>query len=474
MATSPSLLIVDDEEIKTVVLQDSLTEAGYEVDLAHNAQTALRFLQDRRYDVILTDIRMPGMDGLSFLRQVREQHPEQAFLVMTAFASVDAAVQAMKLGAFDFMQKPFSSEELILKLDRLINFNGLRQENRTLKQRLALSRQEPELIGQSPAIRQVLDKIHMVAANDSTVLIEGESGTGKNIVAQLIHESSQRANGEFLTVSCASLPDTLIEAELFGHEAGAFTGAAKQRQGRFEVASGGTLFLDDVDDVPMPMQVKLLRALQERRIERVGSATPIAIDIRLIAASKLDLRKLVMEGNFREDLYYRLNVIPIYLPPLRERREDIPLLATHFLNRHASRQGRDTPTLTREALEVISSYTWPGNVRELEHYTEQLMALSSGDILDVDDLPSLRPLRENADPLELNLEHQTQVDLQDVLAQTEARIVEWALRKSVGNLAHAAELLMIPRSTLQYRLTKLEKAGYPMPYQGGLGPPNES
>ena len=460
----PSLLIVDDEEIKTVVLQDVLTEAGYEVELARNPLEAKRRLDQRSFDVIISDIRMPGMDGLTFMRQVKQNRPRQAFMMMTAYGSVDNAVEAMKLGAFDFLQKPFNSEELILKLDRLVNFEGLVKENLALKQQLASLRPEPKLIGQSAAIRDVLSRIHAVASTDSTILIEGESGTGKDVVARLIHEASHRGRGAFVPVSCASLPESLIEAELFGHEAGAFTGATQRRKGRFELADGGTLFLDDVDDVPMSMQVKLLRTLQERAIERVGSAAKIAVDLRLIAATKLDLRKQVVEKNFREDLFYRLSVIPIYLPPLRNRREDIPLLVGHFVNQFAHRQGRDTPEMAPDALEQLCEYSWPGNVRELEHYVEQLMALTRKDRLERADLPMLRPLQEAGGPIDLNLAHCTSVDLQAVMNQTEARLIEWALHRTGGNLARTAEALMIPRSTLQYRLSRLTKEGYGLPY----------
>jgi DNA-binding NtrC family response regulator len=456
-------LIVDDEQIKTEVLKDALEDAGYAVDLASSPLRAKELLGQHEYQVILTDIRMPGMDGLTFLRELKAKRPEQVVVMMTAYGTVEAAVEAMKLGAMDFLQKPFSSEELILKLDRLINYAGLVEENKALKQRLAALRPGPKLVGQSAAIRDVLAKIHTVAATDSTVLIEGESGTGKDVVARLIHESSLRSQGPLVAVSCASLPESLIEAELFGHEAGAFTGAAKQRKGRFELADGGTLFLDDIDDVPLAMQVKLLRTLQERYIERVGSAERTPVDIRLIAASKLDLRKLVQEKGFREDLYYRLNVIPMYLPPLRERPEDIPLLMAHFLAQFARRQGRETPSVEPAAMEVLRHHSWPGNVRELEHYVEQLTVLTRGDVIGVDNLPLLRPLTDAKGPVEVTLDHCSTIDLQAVLNDVEVRVLVWALGRTNGNLLRAAELLMVPRSTLQYRLARLEKAGYSFP-----------
>ncbi len=451
----PSLLIVDDEPIKCEVLRDALEDAGYRVDLAGNPAEALSYLPRRNYDVIITDIRMPGMDGITFLRQLREQKANQAVMVMTAHGSVESAVEAMKLGAFDYMQKPFSAEELVLKLDRVRRYTGLERENQVLREQLAAVKSNVQLVGHSESIRGIKRKIHAVANSDSTVLIEGRSGTGKEVVARLIHECSHRAKGPFVAVSCAALPEALVEAELFGHEAGAFTGANKRRHGRFELANGGTLFLDDIDDIPLHIQVKLLRVLQEYHIERVGGAEPIPVNIRLIAATKRNLRELVQEKNFREDVYYRLSVIPIYLPPLRERIEDILPLTTHFLARFARRQGRDAPELSADALRRMQTYHWPGNVRELEHVIEQAMVLNNGDAIESDDLPPLDPAPHEDPLVDVHLDQQEQIDLQHLLQTVEATAVDWALHRAGGNLARAAELLGMPRSTLQYRLLKL-------------------
>src|SRR3990172_9421848 len=319
------LLIVDDELVKRTVMGEELSTVGYDVTLAANPLEAESILVKKMIDAVITDLRMPGQDGLSFLRTIKSRQPDQAVIVMTAYGTVDSAVEAMKLGAFDYLQKPFATEELILKLDRLFRYRQLAEENKDLRRQISSTRAETRFIGQSDAAREVLSKIHAVSGTDTTVLIQGESGTGKELVARIIHESSYRSKGPFVSVACAALPETLIESELFGHEPGAFTGAGARRLGRFELSHTGTLFLDDVDDTPTAVQVKLLRVLQERRFERLGSEQSINVNIRLIAATKHNLRRLVDDGKLREDLYYRLNVIPVYLPPLRERMEDLPL-----------------------------------------------------------------------------------------------------------------------------------------------------
>jgi DNA-binding NtrC family response regulator len=455
-----SILIVDDEPIKRSVLADSLGEAGYRVAVAASPLEADPILADMDFDVILTDLRMPGQDGLSFLRELKARKPDQHAIVMTAYGTVDTAVEAMKLGAFDYILKPFSTEELLLKLDTLGKYDRLTSENEALRQQLALPQVATRIIGQSEAVRKVLSRIHAVAGTDSTVLIEGESGTGKELVARMIHEVSHRATGPFVAVLCASLPRELLETELFGHEAGAFTGATKRRIGRFELARGGTIFLDDVDDIPLQLQVKLLRVLQEKTFERVGGHEPISTNARLVAATKRPLLPMVASGAFREDLYYRLNVVPVPVPPLRDRLTDVPLLAEHFLQKLAVRMNRDTLTLTDGAMARLQSHHWPGNVRELEHVLERMAVLGTTNTLDEDDLPDFAPTGDLDGIVAVSLAGKTNIDLAAVLTETEARIIRWAMTQAEGNIAKAAEKLGIPRTTLQYKMSKFDQGTF--------------
>ncbi|NIA08156.1 MAG: response regulator [Actinobacteria bacterium] len=453
-----TVLIVDDEPVKRTVMGEELAAAGYDVATAANPLEADRILADKSFDVIITDLRMPGQDGISFLRTLKSQQPDQVVIVMTAYGTVDSAVEAMKLGAFDYLQKPFTSEELMLKLDRLRHYQQLTEENKALRQQISSAGTDTRFIGQSEAIRKVLSKIHAVSDSDSTVLIEGESGTGKELVARLIHESSLRNKGPFISVACASLPETLIESELFGHEPGAFTDARTRRMGRFELAHTGTLFLDDIDDTPSLVQVKLLRVLQERRFERLGSEHSVSVNVRLIAATKHNLRRLVSDNNFREDLYYRLNVVPICLPPLRDRMEDIPLLVSYFLESISMRLGRDSLTMDQAAMDKLMRHSWPGNVRELEHIIEQVVTLTDKARITAHDIPLSFEQGSPSPPVQVNLQNLSEVDLQKVLDDVQAKIIHWAMDKCGGNLAKAAKQLGIPRSSLQY---KLGKSGFP-------------
>ncbi|MHC4387543.1 MAG: sigma-54-dependent transcriptional regulator [Planctomycetota bacterium] len=455
MSCEVRLLIIDDEPIKRLVMEDQLREEGFTVDAYDNPLDADKALSSNSYDVILTDIRMPGLDGISFLKNIKEKNPNQAVIVMTAFGTVETAIEAMKQGAYDYLQKPFSTEELILKLDRLINHKQLVEENQKLRQQLGHDRAETRLIGRSAAIRDVLSKIHTLASVDSNVLIYGDSGTGKECVARLIHETGSRGTGPFVAVSCASLPAELIEAELFGHEPGAFTGANRQRIGRFELANGGTLFLDDVDDIPLDLQVKLLRVIQEHKLERIGGEATISVNFRLITASKRNLAMLVAEEKFREDLYFRLNIVPVYLPPLRQRREDIPLLCEYFTNRFATRLNLPNPRIDQEVMAKLISYSWPGNVRELENIIERMLVLSKDTQITVDMLP-VEFFEPSVSAVTVRTEHLEQTNLRETLVNIEDQLVRWALMKADGNLAKAASLLNIPRSSLQYKMSKLD------------------
>ncbi len=341
-------------------------------------------------------------------------------------------------------------------------------ENEALRDQLALPRTESRIVGQSKSIREVLARIHAVAGTDTTVLIDGESGTGKELVARAIHETSHRASGLFVAVSCAALPRDLMETELFGHEPGAFTGAAKRRIGRFEIAHGGTLFLDDVDDIPLELQVKLVRVLQERSFERVGGEQPILTNVRLIAATKKPLATLVSAGTFREDLYYRLNVVPLHIPPLRDRPEDIPLLVDYFLEKLAIKINRGQLSILPRAVAKLQSYHWPGNVRELEHVLERTVALTQEDTIDEVHLPKLQATAAPAGIVSLALSGAERVEMTSIITEVERRLVDWALARAEGNLAKAAEILGVPRSTLQYKVTKLvsQQDGRSLPSSG--------
>ncbi|NOY82928.1 MAG: sigma-54-dependent Fis family transcriptional regulator [Kiritimatiellaeota bacterium] len=449
------ILIVDDERIKRTVLVDRLNEAGYDTVAAENPCKAAPILAKTVFDVVITDLRMPGQDGLSFLRELRERRPEQVVIVVTAYGSVESAVEAMKLGAFDYIQKPFAAEELALKISRALRLRRLEQENEALRNRLASTSPTPSMVGKSQAIREVLLAIHAVAPTETTVLVEGESGVGKELVARTIHACSLRSDGPFVAVSCAALPATIVESELFGHEAGSFTGARRRRAGRFEMASGGTLFLDDVDDTPLEVQVKLLRVLQEKRFERVGGEQSVKANVRIVAATKHPLQRLVATGRFREDLFYRLNVVPVRVPPLRERVEDIPLLMEYFLEQIGNRMGRRPPRLTSEAVGVLVNYSWPGNVRQLEHYLERLVVFNSKPLCDVRELPDLPPASLPTDVFSFRSPGTASIDLNATLRQMESRLLDWALNRAGGNLMRAAKMLGVPRSTLQYRLSRL-------------------
>ncbi len=455
MSRKVRLLIIDDEPIKRVVMEDQLREEGFMVDAYDNPLAADDALNKNTYDVILTDIRMPGLDGISFLKKIKDKDPNQAVILMTAFGTVETAIEAMKLGAYDYLQKPFSTEELILKLDRLMNYRDIVEENQALRKQLGHDRTETKLIGKSVAMRDILSKIHTLASVDSNVLIHGGSGTGKECVARLIHESSVRSKGPFIVVSCASLPSELIEAELFGYEEGSFTGASKQRIGRFELANGGTIFLDDVDDIPLELQVKLLRVIQERELERIGSEITLNVNFRLIAASKKNLASLVEDGGFREDLYFRLNIIPLYLPPLRDRKADIPLLCDYFMDRFSIRLNQSDLKIDEEVIAKLINYSWPGNVRELENIIERMLVLSKDGHITIDQLPK-EFFEPDTSTVTIHTDYIDQIDLPKTVTDIECQLVRWALTKAEGNLAKAASLLNIPRSSLQYKISKLD------------------
>ena len=372
---SPTVLIIDDEPLMRLSMEDALRAVGCDVRAAATGSEGLAMLEQAASDIVVTDLRLPGTDGLRLLQAAKQRSPRTEVVVITAHGSVETAVGAMKAGAYDYITKPFSMDELLLVVERIGKVLALRQENLLLREELEGKFNFEGILGKNERMREVLDKVKLVAATDSTVLIAGESGTGKELVANAIHRSSPRRDQALIKISCAALPETLLEAELFGHEKGAFTGALKQRRGRFELAHKGTLFLDEIGEISPVVQVKLLRVLQERKFERVGGNETIESDVRLVCATQKDLKKEVQQGRFREDLYYRLNVVPIQLPPLRARREDVLMIAEHVLQSRAARMSKAVKGFSQGSREVLLRYSFPGNVRELENMVERAVAL---------------------------------------------------------------------------------------------------
>ncbi|UCG13839.1 MAG: sigma-54-dependent Fis family transcriptional regulator [Deltaproteobacteria bacterium] len=391
-----TILIVDDEKNYLLVLEALLTDVGYEVITTDSAKDALGLTETHDLDLVITDMRMPGLDGMEFLARLRSRQPELPVIMMTAYATVEKAVEAMKRGAFDYITKPFKNEELKLTIRKAIEMHRLMQQNRLLSQELQERFRFDNIVGKSKVMRQVYEVIEKVAQTRASVLITGESGTGKELIARSIHFNSQRRDKPFISVNCSALSETLLESELFGHERGAFTGAIMQRKGRFELAHGGSLFLDEVGDMSPSLQVKLLRVLQEMAFERVGGSKTLKVDARLITASNRDLRREVETGRFREDLYYRLKVVHIKVPPLRQRRDDIPLLVHHFLEKVAKANSISVKDVSQEALRYMYQYDWVGNVRELENVVERAVILCDGNEIDLRDLPE--ELLQKRDP----------------------------------------------------------------------------
>ncbi len=445
---TPRIVIAEDDGVQREILHDILREAGYDVDVFGSPRDALAALENSVYDLLLTDLRMPDMDGLDLLREALRLRPELSVVVMTAYATVQTAVTAMKEGACDYLAKPFDKDELLVVVGKALEQSELRRENRHLRDLITDATALGNIVGQSSAMQRVFDTVRRATRVSSTVLIQGESGTGKEMVARHIHFAGPRKAKPFIVVNCAAIPDTLVESELFGHEKGAFTGAETSRQGKFEVANGGTLFLDEIGDMQLESQAKLLRVLQDGLVERVGSSQSRRVDVRVIAATNRELKSVVDEGRFREDLYFRLEVLPIRIPPLRERIEDLPLLVDHFRQKLATRLGQPAPALGAAAIDAMKRYRWPGNVRELENTLEQVFILCDKDTIAVDDLPEKLRTREP----------QTgEVDLPAgglVLEELEQDLIRQALARSGGRIKDAAELLGLSYKTLQYRLKK--------------------
>ncbi len=448
------ILVVDDESSMRKMLEILFTGVGYHVECAEDAEAALKAMSRSPFDLILSDIRMPGLSGLDLLKRLREEDSETDVILMTAYASTESAIEALKLGAFDYITKPFQVEELVNIVRHAFEKKTLREENRNLREELARTETFGEIVGGNSKMKALYSLLERVAPTSSTILIQGESGTGKELVARTVHQRSTRARKAFVAVNCGGLPETLLESELFGHVKGAFTGAVNSKRGLFDVAQGGTLFLDEVGEMTPAMQVKLLRALQEKRIRPVGSDEEHSTDARVIAATNQDLQKLMKEKRFREDLYYRINVISLRIPSLRERREDIPLLAHHFLDKYARLLGKDVPAISVEAMKILEAYDWPGNVRQLENVLERAMALIEGDGVEVRHLPEEilgvgRPLiREDV------VIPEDEFSLNDAVESFRAAYIRKALEMENGVMVRAAERLGITFRSMRYFVKK--------------------
>ncbi len=445
---SERILLIDDSPEILHALSKSLQDEGFDVETSPSGKQAISFLDQKFYDLVITDLMMPDMDGMAVLKHVTGNSPDSICIILTGYGTIRNAVEAVKLGAFDYLTKPVKLDEILITLKRAIEFRDLKRENLNLRSQLKKKYRFENIIGDSEKTRQIFETIEKVADTDSTILILGESGTGKELIAKAIHYNSYRREGPFVPVNCAAIPTELLESELFGHEKGAFTNAIRTRIGRFELAHGGTVFLDEIGDMPANLQSKLLRFLQERQFERVGGLKTVKVDIRVIAATHQDLKLAVQQKKFRQDLYYRLNVIPISIPPLRERKEDIPLLVHHFISQFNRTKKRQISGIDPEALNRLIAYHWPGNVRELENIIERMIILTNNEILQVEDLPeklhSLSPT-EAGRPAEIPDEG---ISLDTAVSDYERKLILEALNKTGWVKNKAAQLLSLNRTTL--------------------------
>ena len=454
----PTILIVEDELKMARLLELNLAEEGYSTLAAPDAETGLRLLRQEKIDLVLTDLKLPRMDGLEFLQAVKRSNAQTPVILMTAYGTVETAIEAMKAGASDYVLKPFSMEEIKLIIHKELDVRRLREENRDLREALGERYRFENIVARSAKMQEVLAVVERVAPTNSTVLLGGESGVGNDMIARAIHQHSRRAAGPFIKINSTAIPENLLESELFGYEKGAFTGAMTAKPGKFELADKGTIFLDEIGDVPAAIQAKLLRVLQEREFEHLGGTKTLKVDVRVVAATNQDLRAALEQGTFREDLYYRLNVVPINIPPLREHKEDIPYLVDHFLARLARESAKPITGLTPAAMRLLMDFHWPGNVRELENIIERAVALSTGAMLDVGDIRLdvglggagvVGPGMSATDASGPFLPPGT------TLEQYEDEIIKEALRRTNGNKSQAARLLGLSRNAFRYRLSKL-------------------
>jgi DNA-binding NtrC family response regulator len=455
MERHASILVVEDDRAQREALQEILQQEGYDLETVPDGETGLKRLQEQGYDLVLTDMSLPGMGGLDILKFLVHHQPHCLCIIVTGYATVKNSVDAMRLGAYDYLPKPVDPQELRLVVQRALEHQRLQQENLQLKKQLFKRFGFTNIIGTSEPIVQLFELIRKVADTDSTVLLLGESGTGKELIARALHYNSQRRQGNLVAVNCAAIPEELLESELFGHERGAFTHAVRTRIGRFEQANGGTIFLDEIADMSPGLQVKLLRVLQDRSFERIGGVKSIKVDIRVVAATNQDLEAMVKQGNFREDLYYRLNVIPIRVPPLRERMSDIPLLVMHFLQEISKKKKKPAKRLSPPAMDLLVRYPWPGNVRELENLMERLVILTEGDEVKVEDLPQrFREVHSMGPGVESIDFPADGLNLPQALQDLERRLILKALEQSNWVKSRAAQLLNLNRTTLIEKMKK--------------------
>ncbi len=451
-----TVLIVDDEKNYLVVLEALLGPEGYEILTASSAEEAIRLIQESDLDLIITDMKMPGTSGMQLLETSKEIKPDLPVIMMTAYGTIEMAVEAMKKRAYDYITKPFQNEELKLTVKKALENYRLIKENRRLSQALSERYKYGNIIGKSKPMQGIYDMISKVAQSKASVLITGPSGTGKELIAKAVHYNSPRKDRPFISVNCGALTETLLESELFGHEKGAFTGALSMKKGRFELADSGTLFLDEVTDMPPPLQVKLLRVLQEMEFERVGGTKTIKVDVRVLSASNRNIKEVVAEGNFREDLFYRLNVINIEVPSLRERPEDIRLLVDHFIEKYRQDEGKERIELSPEAWKILYSYSWPGNVRELENVIERAVVLKADRVIGQEDLPA--EISEKREEVEVERFIPLDAPLQKTLEQIEEKLIRRALDQCHNVQSHAAEMLGITKSLIQHKMKKYDIA----------------
>jgi DNA-binding NtrC family response regulator len=439
------ILVVDDDSLMKDFLKETLSRSDYMVDLASSGDEALDKLKQREYDVIVSDIRMPKLGGMELLKAAKENSPDIKVVMMTAYGTVENAVEAMKLGAFDYIMKPFSADEIELVVRNAFEYKKLLVENRMLKTEVAGKYRFQNIIGKSPQMQKIFEMVDMIADSRSSIFLAGESGTGKELIAKAIHYNSPRKDGPFIKINCAALPEGLVESELFGHEKGAFTGAIRQTRGRFEMADGGTLLLDEISEIPPGLQAKLLRVLQEREFERVGSGFPIQVDVRIISTSNKNLEEEIKKGKFREDLFFRLNVIPIHFAPLRERKEDIPLLAEHFLQKYNQENNKSVEGISEKVYQLFMDYHWPGNVRELENYIERAVVTTKNKILTPADFPPdlfFKKAEYDDSGLKVGC----------TIADMEKSLILKTLDAYAGNKTKAAEVLGVSSRTLRNKL----------------------
>ena len=444
------ILIVDDEESFRHMLSVILIKEGYEVEASSTGEEGLQKAAASPFDQILCDIRMPHMDGLEFLREIKKTGGQATIIMMSAYGTMDTAIEAMKLGAYDYISKPFKPDEIILILRKAEEREQLRRENQLLRKEVGKEYSFENIVSKNEKMQKIFDVIKKVSQYKSTVLITGESGTGKELVARALHYNSDRSQNAFIAVNCGAIPENLLESELFGHAKGAFTDAIRTKKGLFEEADGGTLFLDEIGELPGQLQVKLLRVLQDGEIRRIGESKPIQIDVRIVAATVKDLTKEVNEGRFREDLFYRLNVLPIHIPPLRERKEDIPLLIQHFIGKYNQAMNKDVADVDHKALDTLINYKWHGNVRELENTIERAIVLSERNDIELENLPiEIQNFKEEFQPEALSDEEYSIKKTSKVL---EINLIKKALKKTKGNHTHAAKLLEISHRALLYKI----------------------